>query len=130
LLRQDTIHNKFLAVAGLDVLDDFPYVCNAPQSCLQRPGFTRIEPQRLEKVSLAAIVWMRPVQPVLSLASIDDREVRISQLHAEPIVSWTALESLTLEAIHHKRRRSKHLRKGCLWSSGLTPRLRTSNDVE
>ena len=81
--RQDTIHNKFLAVAGLDVL-------------------SRIESQRLEKASLAAIVWMRRVQQILSdLAPIDDRQVRVSQLHAEPIVSWTpiALDSWSLETI-------------------------------
>ena len=66
----------------IDHLSDLPHLSDSVECADQRFRILAREAERLEKLRLAAIVWMRGVQEVLEyLVSFDDGEVRVSKLH-------------------------------------------------
>jgi len=82
LRRYSSIDNIFLAVSRIDHLHDFPDLSDGVKCADQQFRILAREAERLEKLRLAAIVWMRGVQEVLEhLVSFDDGEVRVSKLH-------------------------------------------------
>jgi hypothetical protein len=86
--RYSSIDNMFLTVSRLDHLHDFPSLGDGKQSAGQHFRVLAREAERLEKLRLAAIVWMRGIQEVLEhFVSFDEGEVRVSKLHDPVIVS-------------------------------------------
>ena len=82
LRRYSAIDNIFLAVTRIDHLHDLPHPSKSVECADQRFRILAREAERLEKLRLAAIVWMRGVQEVLEhLVSFDDGEVRVSKRH-------------------------------------------------
>jgi len=82
LRRYSTIDNMFLAVNRIDHLHALPHLSDSVECADQRFRILAREAERLEKLRLVAVVWMRGVQAVLEhLVSFDDGELRVSTLH-------------------------------------------------